>query len=482
MKKIVSLLLALTLCLGLFAGCGAEKPVATEAPATEAPAVEAPVAEESANPADKFENKELNIAVFQGGYGADYWNTMIAKFEAAYPGVKVNMNINPKIGEILRTQMVTGNVPDFLSLNDTEQSGLLMNMVKERQLLDITDVFDGPGLEGEGTLRDQMVPGMLESSHFAPYGDGKIYLAPFNYGPMALVYNKTLFEEKGWEVPETWDDFFALAEELEKEENYVEIDGVKQKRALMTYQGIYPTYLESVLFPSIASAGGVDAYTALAHYEEGSFNNPEVLKVLEQFKKIGTEGYLMDGTVALNHTQSQTDMMLGKALFIPNGVWMENEMADSPREEGFEFAMMAPPVFNEGDTRYCLSSYEQFSIPAGAKNPELAKEFLRFLYTEESVVEFAKASGSVYALKDASTMVKDVISSGVFNMFETMAPYTSMLADFQALPSGCKVVVYDEIFNNAITPIMSGEMEVAQWAENVETAYAEIRADMAAAE
>ena len=28
--------------------------------------------------------------------------------------------------------------------------------------------------------------------------------------------------------------------------------------------------------------------------------------------KIGTDGYLMDGTVALNHTQSQTDMMMNK--------------------------------------------------------------------------------------------------------------------------------------------------------------------------
>lgn len=38
----------------------------------------------------------------------------------------------------------------------------------------------------------------------------------------------------------------------------------------------------------------------------------------------------MDGTVALNHTQSQTDMMMNKALFIPNGNWMEGEMADAP--------------------------------------------------------------------------------------------------------------------------------------------------------
>ena len=32
-----------------------------------------------------------------------------------------------------------------------------------------------------------------------------------------------------------------------------------------------------------------------------------------------------------------------------------------------------------------MDSVEQFSIPKDAKNPELAKEFLRFLYTDDSV-------------------------------------------------------------------------------------------------
>lgn len=89
--------------------------------------------------------------------------------------------------------------------------------------------------------------------------------------------------------------------------------------------------------------------------------------------KIGTDGYLMDGTVALNHTQSQTDMMMNKALFIPNGNWMEGEMADAPRADGFEFGLTCAPVLDDGETRYVMSSVEQFEIPANAKNPELAK-------------------------------------------------------------------------------------------------------------
>ena len=58
----------------------------------------------------------------------------------------------------------------------------------------------------------------------------------------------------------------------------------------------------------------------------------------------------------MNHTESQTEMMLGKAAFITNGTWMENEMQDAPREEGFEFAMAPIPTENADDVHYIFDS------------------------------------------------------------------------------------------------------------------------------
>ena len=64
-------------------------------------------------------------------------------------------------------------------------------------------------------------------------------------------------------------------------------------------------------------------HEAIASYTPGSLSSDEPSRSFQNMAKIGTDGYLMDGTVALNHTQSQTDMMMNKALFIPNGNWME---------------------------------------------------------------------------------------------------------------------------------------------------------------
>ncbi|MHA0855781.1 carbohydrate ABC transporter substrate-binding protein [Paenibacillus sp. CMAA1364] len=429
--------------------------------------------------ATMFKNNELNIAVFQGGYGSDYWEGIVKEFELSHPGVKVNMTKSPRIGDVVRPQIVAGNPPDFLVVVDTEQSDTMTSLIREKGLLDISDVFESKALDKDEILKDLILPGMLESTRFSPYGDGNIYLAPFNAGPMGLVYNKKLFRDKGWKLPETWDEFFALGEELKKKENdLIDKNGNRVKRALFTYQGIYPEYLEEIMYPSLANAGGIEYLNGVFSYEAGSFQTDVVKKVLDTFAKIGMEGFLMDGSVALNHTQSQTDMMLGKAIFIVNGTWMENEMTNSPREDGFEFGMIPVPVFNKGDERFILSSYEQFSIPARANNPELAKEFLKFLYTDQSIQLFAEKSNGVFALKGAKELAKPYLTPGVYEMFSAYDGATSIIQEWKATAKGSKTNIKDELFRNAMTPIMTGKMTTEQWMVNVERTFAEIQSEM----
>ncbi|MDF2512670.1 MAG: transporter substrate-binding protein [Herbinix sp.] len=471
-RKYLAVLLTVVMLISM-AGCSNNNKAANTdtdtVKTTEGNATQAPV--DQTDSSEPVEEQELNIAIFQGGYGDEYWNAVVKLFEESHEGVKVNMTISPTIGDIIRPQIVAGNAPDFISDNDNAQDGVILSMIKENALLEISDVFEGQNYAGTGTLKDDIKDGLLQSAKCAPYGDSKIYLAPFNTGPQGLIYNKTYFDQKGLQVPKTWDDFFALGEKAKA-------DG----RALFTYQGIYPGYLEEMLWPAIANAGGMEALSKIFKYEEGSFNNETVLSVLRNMQKIGADGYLLEGTVGMNHTESQSEMMLGKSLFITNGTWMESEMADAPREDGFEFAMAAMPTTATDGTQYVLDSCEQFSIPKAAKNPELAKEFLRFLYSDESVALFAQNSGSVYATKTGREVSKQYLTNAIYNMYGIydQPNVKSITLNFETLPSNCKVVVSDEIFN-PITSVMNGEMTAEQWAESVEAAFAQIRADKAAA-
>ena len=411
--------------------------------------------------------EELNIAIFEGGYGPAFWHWAVERFEADNPGVKVNMQISPTIGDMIRPQIVAGNVPDFLNLNDNDQTGVVLALIKDNGLLEITDVFAGPQYDSDAPLREKIIPGFLESAKCAPYGDGKIYLAPGNASPMGLVYNKTLFADNGWSVPVTWADFFALGD-------LAKAQGI----SLLTYQGIYPGYMESVLFPAIASRIGLEDFAKITSYQPGIWIDPRVIEVLEQFENICTGGYLMPGTVALNHTQSQTDQMQNKALFIPNGTWMEGEMADVPAADGYAFGLTPPPVMHNGDTRYIMSGVEQFSIPAGAKNPELAKLFLRFLYTDEAIAKYAELNdGAIIATNNALELCKPFVTEGVYGMFGAYnePDAASLIVGFLALPENSKIIYGDEIFQ-PLADVMTGNMTALQWAESIDQACQDIAA------
>ncbi|MDO4484774.1 MAG: extracellular solute-binding protein, partial [Clostridia bacterium] len=286
-----------------------------------------------------------------------------------------------------------------------------------------------------------------------------------------LIYNKALFEKNGWTVPTNWDEMFELGAKAKE-----------QGISLYTYQGLYPIYLQWGLLPSAYSAMDDDAINAYLNYGEGSVVNSPIGEVLHTFEKMAKEGYILPGTAALNHTQSQQEMMMDKALFIPCGTWIEGEMADAPRAEGFEFAMAPCPAMSEGQNRKVVVAMETMSIPAAAKNPELAKQFLRFLYTDETAVIFAEKSGTVIATKSASELAKPFISDAMYNFYSifTMDGVAAIAPGFAAQAQGSKIDVESEVFSPA-ADVVNGFMTADDWAQSIEDAFAQVRYELEAA-
>ncbi len=471
LKKGLAFLCVMGISASLLAGCGSGKQAVQEtAPAAqETKKAEEPKQEEPKSGEKEFANKELNIAIFQGAYGRDFWDVLAAKFMEKYPGTKINITANPKLGDMIKPSIVAGNPPDFIYLNDGDPSGVTKGLIKDKGILDITDVINSKALDKDSTIKDLILPGFLDTPYCNPYGDGKVYLAPYNYGVMGLWYNKAYFDTKGYTAPKTWDEFFALNDKAKA-------DG----RALFTYQGIYPGYLEEVLIPAVFAAGGQQAVDDFTGYKEGFWSSDGAKKSLGIFDKIAkTDNALMRGTVALNHTQAQTAFMQGKAMFCVNGSWFEGEMKDAPREEGFEFGFAGVPGFNAGDPVIALVSVEQMYIPAKAKNPELAKEFLKFVYTEDGIKLNGEKAKAVLAVKGATEAVKSFITPSAYNCYkaveEGMKP---VVAQLKPVANGSKINSSDEIYK-PFSSIMNKQMTVEQYAEKLEKVYKQIREELA---
>jgi len=417
-----------------------------------------------------FENMELNVAVFQGGYGREYWDKIAEDFMQDYPGTKINITASPKIAELVRPKIVAGNPPDFMYIAGSDNLPIIDGLIKDKALLDLTDLFNEPAEEGGAPLKDKILPGVLESRSSSPYGDGKVYLAPYNFGVMGLWYNKTLFDEKGIAPPKTWDEWFA-SNAAAKENG----------RALFTYQGLYPGYLEEMIVPSIFSVGGQEALDQFYNYDPEFWKSDTFKQVWGLMEKIANEdNALMKGTIALNHTQAQTAFMRGKAMYIPNGTWFEDEMKDAPREEGFQFGFLGAPAFEADKPAMAMTNVEQMVIPAKAKNPELAKAFLKYLYSDKSVKLNAEKSKGVLAVKGAADMAKAYISESMYNVYKAVdSGMVTVNGAFKAAAKGSKYNPSDEIYK-PISSIMNKQLTVQAYGDKLYKVYTDIQKELQA--
>lgn len=460
----------------MLAGCGSSNnannepsPTSPTAPAATEAATTAP-SESTAPEKQTFDNPELDVAVFQGGYGREFWDSVAEEFMKDYPGTKISITASPKIAELVRPKIVAGNPPDFMYIAGSDNTPLVNGLIKDKALLDLTAVFDE--LTPEGTpLKDKILDGVLNSRATAPYDDGKVYLAPYNFGVMGLWYNKALFDAKGITPPKTWDDFFA-ANATAKENG----------RALFTYQGIYPGYLEEMIVPAIYAAGGQDALKQFFDFDPEFWKSDTFKQVWALVEKLATEdNALMNGTVALNHTQSQTAFLQGKSMFIPNGSWFEDEMKDAPREDGFKFGYLGVPSFGADAPVSALTSVETVMIPAKAKNPELAKAFLKYLYTDKVIKLNGEKAKAVMAVKGAPDLVKEYITETTYNVYK--AADDGMIAvngNFMPVAKGSKYNPSDEVYK-PFSSIMSKQMTLEQYSEKLYKVYSEIKKELDAA-
>lgn len=350
-RKLMALALVSAMATSMLAGCGS--------------------GDDSGKDADKgSEETVLKVAAFEGGNGTQIWEDIAKAFEESHDGVKVELEMSPELDKDLTKAIQNGDVPDVVYYNLGQPSGFTETMLKEEAIADISDVFDDE-------LKDKMLDGILDGTDAQPYGDGKIYLAPIFYTPTGFWYNATLVGEgKQYEIPTTWDEFFALGEQAKK-------DG----HALFTF----PTtgYFDATIYAMLAQAGGLDFYNDALKYDANTWTSDEGKKVLDTVAKLVGKDYTQEDTVSNANADggfkiNQQNVIDGKALFMPNGNWVIGEMAASTPAD-YEWGMMGVPKWSEDESQSVYTFTEQMWVPADAPNMDLAKEFVKFMYSDEVV-------------------------------------------------------------------------------------------------
>lgn len=435
MKKLVALL-----CTGLMlvslAGCSTP----TENKGGDASA--------STNP----ETAVLKIAGLDGGYGTAGWEAVAKAFEAK-EGVKVELQLEKNIAETLRPVITSGkNVPDIIYLSVGAEGKLTDAMVAEKQILDITDVLEMT-IPGEtGTVKDKILPGFTDALTSSPYGDGKLYLAPMFYSPCGLFYNAGLFAEKGWTVPTTWDEMWALGDAAKAE-------GI----ALFTY----PTtgYFDAFFSALLNSTAGPEVYARLMNYDVEAWQLPEVKQAFEIVGKLAS--YTEENTVANANkdgfTKNQQLILDNKALFVPNGTWLPGEMADAPRADGFEWGFTALPAVKAGGDGYSTTFSEQMYIPSASTNQDLAKKFIAFAYSDEATKLFIDNGGAVMPTVTASGMLAGTDNELYYTVYDNGAKANAVGFAAHDAVEGVDLTSAEGILYGTVNSVVTGDKSVDDW-------------------
>ena len=406
----------------------------------------------------------IQVAALASGYEEAYpgmWQEVCDAFTAA-TGIKVDLIVDKALEDVIGPSMQGGEFPDVIHLATGREKGLTEQFIKDRNIADITDVLSMT-VPGESVkVSDKIVGGFTDTSVTNPYNDGKTYLAPMFYSPCGLFYNAGLFEENNWTVPTTWDEMWALAEQL------------PEGTSLFTY----PTtgYFDAFLYALMYSVGGPEFYNKALRYEEGIWDTPEAQECFEIIAKLAS--YTNPVTPAQandqDFTQNQQLVLDNKALFMPNGTWIVGEMAEAPRADNFKWGMTALPAAKAGGNGASYCWLEQAWIPAGAPNLDAAKQFVAFLYSDAACAIFAKG-GAVQPVPGITDNFEGD-NKMFYSIYDNGAD--AAMGGFAAYNSVAGLGTVREVFLDPVNGLVDGSMTKDQWISDVKAASDQMRANI----
>jgi len=290
----------------------------------------------------------------------DNWLQILDVYMAENPDVVLTYEgiTSKEYNATLRTQLETGKGPDIIMARSYE---------------------NGQKLYEDGYLGDcSGIPGVQENfaaSSLAPWQmpDGTMFAVPTAAVQQIVFYNKTFFDENGYEVPETFEDFLAVCQAIVDANDNPDFsplaNGVKDEWDILEcpFLGMLPNYV-----------GGADQRVL---YEDGEkkLNDEAFVEAYADFQKLAP--YLPASYTAVGNGDSQNLFVLERAAMWIDGSWSAGSIA--AMEPDFEWGVFAIPAPAGKATAICFHPDFAMTFNTASENIDAAKDFLAWMITEE---------------------------------------------------------------------------------------------------
>lgn len=357
-RRWVSGVAAGTAALTVLAACSSSPDAATGASGAGASGAAAPGSAEA-----------LDAALAAGG-SITYWSwtpsaeAQVAAFEKAYPNVTVNY-VNAGTGNDQYTKLQNAikagsGAPDVAQI----EYQALPQFALTQSLVDLTQY-------GMADLKDDYTP----STWGAVNVGGGLFSLPQDSGPMAMFYNKEVFDKYDITVPTTWDEYVAAAEKLHTADpkSYIAADtGDAGFATSMIWQaGGKPFTTDGTTVSVNLQDDGAKKWTTVWNrLVEGKLLSTTPGWTDEWYKGLG------DGSIA--------------TLLV--GAWMPGVLTSSVPDGAGKWAVAPMPTY-DGQPMTAENGGGGQSVLKQSANPALAAAFVRWLNSGDGVPVFLESGG-----------------------------------------------------------------------------------------
>lgn len=207
-------------------------------------------------------------------------------------------------------------------------------------------------------------------------GEG-VYGLPLDSGPMAMFYNKEVFDELGLEVPTTWDEYLDTAREIHEADptKYIANDTGDAGATLsgLWQAGAQPYKVDGTNVTIDFSGDAVDKFSEL----QTTLIKEELVAPIsgwtdEWFQALG------DGTIAT----------------LTTGAWMPGNFTSSVANASGKWRVAAQPVWEEGKAACAENGGSSLAVMKASSKAALAYAFVSFCSAEAEGIKIRIDGGA----------------------------------------------------------------------------------------
>lgn len=324
----------------------------------------------------------------QKGEMVDTLREIAKDFEKENPNVHVKVVNVPNAGEVLKTRVLAGDIPDVVNIYP--QSIELQEWAKAGYFEDLSD-------------KDYI---KRVKNHYADkYAiDGKIYNIPYTANAYGIYYNKDKFKELGLKVPETWEEFEELVDKIiAKGETPFAIAGADT----WTLNGYHQLALAT------STGGGKEANDYLRFSKPNAIKSSDsVLKddfrLLDLFRK---KGAMQTNWQGAGYTDVVGAFARGDALMTPNGSWAIT--AINAQDPKFNVGTFPFPGKHKGQSLTIGAGDLAWSISSSSKHKKEANAFVEYMSRPEVMQKYYDVDGSPTAIEGVKEAGSDAPLAGL---------------------------------------------------------------------